>query len=592
MIKMPASLPKFLWYFCKRHKLSIAGLVLVALFWAVNISLNPYAMKLIIDRVSDPNTNAENIFSVLFFPATLYISLSFLIGLCFRFYDWMMIRSFPKMKAEIIAEMFDYVEGQSYSYFQQNFSGSLANKINDMGKGATTIISNLIDHFLARTLTFLVGAITMYFVHPIFSAVLIGWGIIFITVSIFLSKKAQTYSEAFSESQSEIVGRVVDSITNILNVKLFARENYENRNLGRYLEKNVSKNRSMHWYLLKVKAFYAFSITILVGLMTWLLIYERSRNNVTVGDFALILTLTMMLIDEIFFIANQLVIFSEDLGTCKQALTIISPKHEIVDQLNASPLQVSRGQIEFDKVHFQYKKGQRVFADKSITIHAGERVGLVGFSGSGKSTFVNLILRFFDVDSGEIRIDSQNIKQVTQESLRSQIAMIPQDPVLFHRSLIENIRYGRLDASDEEVFEASKRAHCHGFIEKLSEQYATLVGERGVKLSGGQRQRIAIARAILKNAPILILDEATSSLDSVTETYIQESLSALMENRTTIVIAHRLSTLSRMTRILVFSEGRIIEDGSHADLLRLNQHYAKLWSMQAGGFLADNNQKE
>ena len=238
-------------------------------------------------------------------------------------------------------------------------------------------------------------------------------------------------------------------------------------------------------------------------------------------------------------------------------------------------------------MHFHYIPGRNIFSGKSITIHAGERIGLVGFSGSGKSTFVNLIMRLYDVESGRILIDGQDISHVTQDSLRAAIAMIPQDSMLFHRTLMENIRYGNPAASDEEVIAVSKQAHCHEFILQTESGYNALVGERGVKLSGGQRQRIAIARAILKNAPILILDEATSSLDSSTEKYIQQGLSALMQQRTTIVIAHRLSTLAHLDRILVFKEGEIIEDGSHSALLAAKGHYAMLWHMQAGGFLPD-----
>jgi ATP-binding cassette, subfamily B, bacterial len=585
---MPTTLPKFLWHFSKRYKLNLIGLIFVACFWATYISLSPYTMKLIIDRVAETGLNTEALFEKVKIPAIVYVLLGFLLGAVFRFYDWMLIKILP-IKSDITSEMFAYVEGHSYNYFQQNFAGSLANKINDMAKGSATIISNLIDHFLARALSFIVGAFTMYFVNPNFSMVLIIWIVIFISVSLFLSKKSQRYSEIFSEARSQVVGKVVDSIGNILSVKLFAREGYEKRYLQKFLTDSVSKDRNLHWYLLKVKVFYGISITVLVGSMTWLLIYERSLNRVTVGDFALILTLTMILIEEAFFIATQLVEFSELIGTCKQGLSIISVKHEIVDLPHAVPLHATRGQIVFDKVHFQYKNGESIFADKSITIRSGEKVGLVGFSGSGKSTFVNLILRFFEVDSGKILIDDQDIKKVTQHSLRSQIAMIPQDPSLFHRTLMENIRYGRLEATDDEVIEVARKAHCQEFIEKLQDGYDSLVGERGVKLSGGQRQRIAIARALLKNAPILILDEATSSLDSVTEHYIQESLAELMKGRTTIVIAHRLSTLFHMDRILVFSEGKIIEDGTHSELINLNGHYTKLWSMQAGGFIVDNN---
>jgi len=254
------------------------------------------------------------------------------------------------------------------------------------------------------------------------------------------------------------------------------------------------------------------------------------------------------------------------------------------------PLVVKKGTIEFENVSFRYHKGRDIFLDKSLTIKGGEKVGLVGFSGSGKTTFVNLILRFFDVDEGRILIDGQNIADATQDSLRAQIAMIPQDTSLFHRTLMENIRYGKLDATDEEVIDASKRGHCHEFIMQLEEGYESLVGERGIKLSGGQRQRITVARAILKNAPILILDEATSALDSITEKYIKESLADLMRGRTTIVIAHRLSTLADMDRILVFKDGHVIEDGNHSALITLDGHYAKLWNMQAGGFLPEEEE--
>lgn len=595
MSLIPNTFIKFLWYFAKKYKLCLFGFIMIEIIWASTLSLIPYALKLIIDRVSSWEGKGS-LFSELTFPALLYVSLFSSIECIFRFSDWLVIKTYPNMQYKIKEEVFNYAENHSYNYFQNNFAGSLANKINDLAKSTPNVISRIIDHFLSRVLSLTIGTATLFFVCPYFAAVLLLWSIIFLSGSIILSKKAQKYAEIFSEARSTVVGKIVDSLGNILNVKLFAQEKYENKYLRKYLEDSASKERQALWYLLKIKTFYTISTIFLLSSMMWLLIHERQHNNTTVGDFALVLTLTMGLIDELCFMVKQLVPFSEEVGTCQQALSIISPKHDIVDIADAKPLKISKGQIIFDKVHFQYKKGQSVFTDKSIIINAGERVGLVGFSGSGKSTFVNLILRFFDVDSGKILIDGQDIKTVTQESLRSQIAMIPQDPVLFHRSLAENISYGCLDASEEEIIAASKKAHCHEFIEKLQGKYQSLVGERGVKLSGGQRQRVAIARAILKNAPILILDEATSSLDSVTENYIQESLVELMEQRTTLVIAHRLSTLFHMNRILVFSEGKIIEDGTHAELLNLNGHYAKLWDMQVGGFIGnppdDNNSKK
>lgn len=279
--------------------------------------------------------------------------------------------------------------------------------------------------------------------------------------------------------------------------------------------------------------------------------------------------------------------FNRAVGKCKQSLDFLITPLEIQDKEDATPLNCNKGEIVFDKVKFHYQGINPLFQNKSITIQSGQKVGLVGFSGSGKSTFVNLILRLYDINEGSIFIDNQNIKNVTQDSLRQNIAMIPQDPTLFHRSIMENIAYGKIDATDLEVIEAARKAHADDFINKLPLKYASLVGERGVKLSGGQRQRISIARAILKDAPILILDEATSQLDSIIENYIQESLFKLMENKTTLVIAHRLSTLLHMDRILVFDQGKIIQDGSHHELLIQDGLYKTMWNAQVGGFLPE-----
>jgi ATP-binding cassette subfamily B protein len=279
--------------------------------------------------------------------------------------------------------------------------------------------------------------------------------------------------------------------------------------------------------------------------------------------------------------------FFRELGIVHQAMEILALEPEVQDHPKAKALKVSNGEIIFDRVTFRYPGQAAIFENKSLTIRAGEKIGLVGFSGSGKSTFVHLMMRLYDLQGGRILVDGQDISLITQDSLRENIAFIPQETTLFHRSLMDNIRYGRLDASDAEVMEAARLAHCHEFIENLPEGYATECGERGIKLSGGQRQRIAIARALLKNAPILLLDEATSALDSATEKVIQDSLDHAMEGRTCVVIAHRLSTLHRMDRILVFHHGELIEEGTHRQLLKQQGHYAHLWALQSGGFLPE-----
>jgi ATP-binding cassette subfamily B protein len=337
----------------------------------------------------------------------------------------------------------------------------------------------------------------------------------------------------------------------------------------------------------KLRWFQFIAAMVLMVAMVGYALKIWADGNLTVGEFSMVAGLAIMLIEAARGLSRSFLEFFEYLGNISDGVSIFVQSHEIVDKPDAPRLQVPRGEIAFEDITFIYPEGMAIFERLNVTIEPKQQVGLVGFSGSGKSTFVNLILRLFECQSGRIRIDGQDILDVTQDSLREHVSMIPQDPMLFHRSLMENIRYGRLDASDDEVIEAAQKAHAHEFILQTEKGYDSLVGERGVKLSGGQRQRVAIARAILKDAPILILDEATSSLDSVTEKQIQLGLVNLMQGRTVVVVAHRLSTIAHMDRILVFDQGRIIEDGSHEDLLSANGHYARLWNMQAGGFLPD-----
>jgi ATP-binding cassette subfamily B protein len=312
-------------------------------------------------------------------------------------------------------------------------------------------------------------------------------------------------------------------------------------------------------------------------------------QRISVGSFAMVASLLLLVINDIRNLSRRFLEFFEYVGNVTDGVSVIIRPHEITDVPAAGKLAVTRGEIRFEDVHFGYAGGMQVFRGLNLTIRPGERVGLVGFSGSGKSTFVNLILRLYDIQQGRILIDDQDIRDVTQDSLRQSISMIAQDPMLFHRSLLDNMRYGSLSATDAEVEDAAQRAHAHEFIASLPEGYDSLVGERGVRLSGGQRQRVAIARALLKNAPIFFLDEATSSLDSVTERHIQESIENLMQGRTAIVIAHRLSTIAHLDRIVVFHDGEVVEDGTHAALLARKGHYARMWSMQAGGFLPERD---
>jgi ATP-binding cassette subfamily B protein len=580
------SVTQFIFSIIKPYRGYLAIFAFAALFWAITNTLQPYILKIIIDKVAGFQGDKISAFAAIQPYIILYIVLWIILCLGMRLLDWAKLKLFPSLRQDTMSKMFAYLNQHSHHYFQNNFAGSLINKVVDMQGGVVDILT-IIDEVYAQVLGLTIAIVTLLLIHPLFALILVGWVIVFLAITFLFLKSIQNLSHVFAEARSSLVGKMVDSISNIVNIRLFAKHRYENSYVGDSIAYTVQQDRNMLAKIIHMRIWWDVSIVALLGINLWMLGTLYSQNLVTVGDFSFIITLSISILWNLWYIAGQFVSFSEQVGKCRQALTIINAAHDIVDIQDAKPLVVTQGEIQFKDVSFHYGEGAKLFQNKNILIHAGEKVGLVGLSGSGKSTFVNLILRLFEVESGSITIDHQNINEVLQESLREHIALIPQDISLFHRTLMENIRYGCSNACDEDVIEASKKAHCHEFITQLNDGYQAMVGERGIKLSGGQRQRIAIARAILKNAPLLILDEATSALDSVTEKHIQEALHHLMLGKTTIVIAHRLSTLSEMDRILVFDKGQIIEDGTHHALIKLNGHYAKMWHMQAGGFLPE-----
>jgi ATP-binding cassette subfamily B protein len=446
-----------------------------------------------------------------------------------------------------------------------------------------------ISPHIIRGIVLLSGSLaTMYFVHPLFFYGLLTWTICFMIISYFISRNIIGLAEDHATSESLLSGQLVDSISNTQNIRLFAQYTYESSYIMKALLATKQRFQAKQSFLIKFHSLQGISLTLMLAFMLYTLITLRMQGLVTIGDYALILGLSIEVGFTLWWVTEQIDYLNSAIGKCNQSLKVLLIPLEITDKEGAQPLIVMKGKITFENVKFHYKGSAPLFENLSITIPEGQKIGLVGYSGGGKTTFANLILRLFDITSGQILIDGQDIREVTQDSLRAQIGMIPQDPSLFHRTLMENIRYGRLDADDTTVIDAAKKAHAHEFITKLPQGYESLVGERGIKLSGGQRQRIALARAILKNAPILILDEATSQLDSVTENEIQDALQHLIQGKTTIVIAHRLSTLLHMDRILVFDRGNIVEDGTHQDLLAKKGLYKTLWDTQVGGFLLDD----
>ena len=578
---------RFALYFYMKARLRLAAIFVFEAAQAACTILLPYAVKEIIDAVSLANQTGADIFAASKDAMILFAALNLGIVVFSRASGAMLVLTGPYLRREIRKSLFSYLQHHSHRYFISHFAGSLANRISEVSMSSMHALWTITFDFYPLIIKSVVALIVLVNASSELALTLCLWLGVYIYVSFLLARRCRVYAQDFAEARSLVTGKVVDSVTNVMNAKMFARRQFEEDYLTDYLNHEVDHALRTFWYMEKLRWFQFIAAMVLMVAMVGYALRIWADGDLTVGEFSMVAGLAIMLIEAARGLSRSFLEFFEYLGNISDGVSIFIQSHEIVDKPDAPRLQVSRGEIAFEDVTFIYPEGMAIFENLNVTIAPKQQVGLVGFSGSGKSTFVNLILRLFECQSGQIKIDGQNILDVTQDSLREHVSMIPQDPQLFHRSLMENIRYGRLDASDDEVIEAAQKAHAHEFILQTEKGYDSLVGERGVKLSGGQRQRVAIARAILKDAPILILDEATSSLDSVTEKQIQLGLVNLMQGRTVVVVAHRLSTIAHMDRILVFDQGRIIEDGSHEELLDANGHYARLWNMQAGGFLPD-----
>lgn len=561
----------------------LCGQLAITLLWAASISYRPYLLKTILNKI--PTLTPHTVVAALAQPAILYV----LSGLCtviaFRIYDYLWLKFNPPLKRHVGSLLMSRLMLHSVSLFHHHFAGNLANKVKDVMSSIPDLVKVMVYQFSSQFFAIIIAIATVSTANHVFAMLLASWTLIFLIGSIYFAKKAQKLCRASSEIRSTVIGTMVDMLSNIASIHLFAAQNPESRRLRTQLDTWVDTDQKRDWLFLCMFAFQGFSFVIYQALCFTFLITGYKKGIVTAGDFALILTINTNIINTLWSLSTDILQFSDLLGQITQGLEIALSPLAIEDKPHASVLQISHGRIVFDRVSFNYKNSEPLFTKISLTIEPGQKVGLVGYSGSGKSTFINLILRLYDINHGHIYIDGQDVRDVTQQSLHEAIGMIPQDPSLFNRSVAENIRYGRPNATDQEIVEAAKKAHAHEFITELPLGYDLVVGERGAKLSGGQRQRIAIARAALKNAPILILDEATSQLDTITERHIQESLWELMQNKTTIVVAHRLSTLLHMDRIIVFDEGAIVEDATHYELLAANGLYKTLWDAQVDGIL-------
>ncbi len=491
----------------------------------------------------------------------------------------------PTVMADLERTSFAYLLDHSTSFFANNFTGSLIRKVRRLSR-AYEDFSDVVQWDLLSLTVIISGSLfVLWFRSPLIVLVTITWIVVFTIINYFVARWRLKYDEKRAQEDSKVTGVLADAVTNATNVRLFTNSPLEKK-LFHNITQAYKKITTLSWNIAEINdAVQAGLMIVIEFIIMAIAIRLWAEGNLTIGDFALLQGYLVSLFIHIHRLGRIIRRTYEAFADAKEMIEILETPHEVTDSKSAQPLEVTKGAITFEEVNFSYRKTRHVFKGFDLNIGAREKVALVGPSGSGKTTIVQLLLRHYNIQRGKIKIDNQVIARVTQESLRKHIALVPQDPILFHRSLMENIRYGRLDATDEEVKEAARKAHCDVFIDKLPEGYDTHVGERGVKLSGGERQRIAIARAILKDAPILILDEATSSLDSESEALIQDALQELMKNKTAIVVAHRLSTILSMDRIIVMKGGEVVDTGTHKQLSTKKGLYKKLWEIQSEGFM-------
>lgn len=572
----PPSTPfRFVWRVARGHfRFWLVALVACETVNASCGILLPYALNRILSAVTRSGGHDER---SIWLPVAFFAALCAGELVCGRVSSAIQLRVAPRQRQYVARALFDYLHRQSHRFLTESFAGALAHRISETALGTNQVLWALITEFWPIAIVIFVANVLLCGANAWLGVFTVLWSLGFLACSLVLARRTQPLAFAASSARSRTAGMVVDSVANHSTVRLFARLGHERARLDQAYASELSVVLRANAQMERVRLFQFTASAILKSGVVALAVLLWLRGEISVGSFVMAVSLSLLIIAEVRNLSRRFLELFESLGNVGSGVRAIFEPLELEDRSDAREADIARGAISFDHVGFRYPDGTEVFRDLSVTIPAGQRVGLVGVSGSGKSTFVSLLLRLYDVQSGSIRIDGHEIRGLTQDSLRARIGLIPQDPTLFHRSLRENIRYGAIGASDAEVERAARRSHAHEFIANLPQGYDTQVGERGVKLSGGQRQRIAIARVVLKDAPVLVLDEATASLDSLTERAIQEALDEVMVDKTVIVVAHRLSTIAHLDRILVFAQGRIVEDGNHGELLARGGQYAALW---------------
>jgi len=588
---LPNRLLPFAFHFFRQFFWGCLGLLVFPVLGRAVFASIAYATKRLTDTVlamHNPAAEAGELVK----PFTLFVALvvaRFVMDSAMWFSSY---HTRSPMLVRIKEEVFAYSQRLSSAYFENTLSGKIAHRAVLLPDQVLALFDMMVFDFVPGACFFLFVAAYFYVASASFCAAAVVAIVVYFTVSLLVGRECTRRAIANNEARAAVTGRVVDVLTNIRNVFFFANQTLEDEQLKRYTGEERDRRRASYRAVVRLRC-----VQYIMDISMWIVfvggaLYAWVHRLIGAGDFVMITALTSSLLQTAYNLGQRIPEFYDQLGSARESIDTLIVPATVLDRPGAPDLEVTRGTIHFEHMAFAYDapakdKGARarnVVKDFELTIPAGQRVGLVGPSGAGKTTLMGLLLRMHDVAEGAIRIDGRDIRDVTQESLRHAIALIPQDTTLFHRSLLENIRYGRPGATDQEVELAARRAHAHEFIVELDHGYDTLVGERGIKLSGGQRQRIAIARAILKDAPILLLDEATSALDSHSEQIIQAAMREAMAGKTVIAIAHRLSTVMDMDRLIVLDRGSIVADGSHRELLQRGGLYADLWSRQSGGF--------
>ncbi len=581
---MSTSPLRFFLFSSRPHWYAALTAVLIAMVGNSISASVPYIFKLIANAANSV-THGESFVPLLLWCA-VYITVLGFAKLLWRIAGFSSARWSTGASATARYSLTSYVTLHSRQYFSDRFAGSIMTKIRHAAAGMRDIVDMFLWDFLDLAVNATVSFILAWFVSPLIALIFLTWVVIIAGVNYYLGIKRVPLAVRAHNLETAINGATVDLLTNVSAMQEYARREFE---LER-LKTATDDRRQAHlrsWYFGEwTRALNSVVLVVFGGAMVYATVALAAAGQLSMGDIILVITIVFRIEGLLQSLGSNFNRFAEIWGEIRESLEEIITPHEIPDKAGAADLDVREASVVFDKVSFSYADNI-VFDGLSLVIPAGQRVGLVGRSGAGKTSLMRLILRHYDLDSGAVKIGATDISSVTQESLRNAISIVPQEPLLFHRTIRENIGYGKPDATEEEVIHAAKLAHAHDFIMRLPGGYQALVGERGVKLSGGERQRIAIARAILKNAPILLLDEATSALDSESEVAIQRALGELMKGKTVIAIAHRLSTLREMDRILVMEKGQIVEEGTHDELLQKNGVYATLWAHQAGGFIQE-----